>query len=312
MRSTLLRVQARLSALLVSLTVAAPAGTAILSRRAGAANSDAAIAKGAIVGTGGLLMGLKACATSADDVARAGLMGGRAVASGGRAAGSGLAHTGGAFDDVARAGGTVLDDAGRLRPGAGAGAVALEDAGRAGLVVEEGAGGARSAGRTSPGRPTTGDPTTLDVAEHVVDAVDLAADLADAAGKRQDAAREQEPGQPGLVTARMGDGSDRRSSDRPTPQRPSAPWHGRWTDGAVVLQLAPGPGNAGTPAGRGLLGTLTQDGKAWNLVGKLDARGELDAWCVERRSSIHVWGTLVDGTLEVRWLTRTARLRRAR
>jgi hypothetical protein len=310
MRSTLLRVRARLSALLVSLTVAAPAAPAILSRRAGSASSDAAVAKGAIVGTGGLLMGLKACATSADDVARAGMLGGRAVAGGGR----GLAHTGGAFDDVARAGGTALDDAGRLRPPA----VALEDGGRAGLAVEEGSGGARGAGRTSPapaspaptrpaptsaGRPT-GDPTALDVAEHVVDAVDLAADLADAAGKRNDAAQE-----PRQVTARIGGGP----GDRPAPQRPSAPWHGRWTDGAVVLQLAPGPGNAGTPAGRGLAGTLTQDGKAWNLVGKLDARGELDAWCVERRSSIHVWGALAaDGTLEVRWLARGARLRRAR
>jgi len=309
MRSTLLRVQARLSALLVSLTVAAPAATAVLSRRAGAANSDAAIAKGAIVGTGGLLMGLKACATSADDVARAGLMGGRAMTSGGRAAGSGLAHTGGVVDDVARTGGAVLDDASRFHPPA----VAFEDGGRAALAVEEGAGGARSAGRTSPaptraGRPS-GEPTALDVAEHVVDAVDLATDLADAAGKRQDAVREQEPGQPGLVTARMGDGSD-----RPAPQRPSAPWHGRWTDGAVVLQLAPGPGNAGTPAGRGLSGTLTQEGKAWSLVGKVDARGELDAWCVERRfSSIHVWGALgTDGSLEVRWSTRSARLRRAR
>lgn len=304
MRSTLLRVRARLSALLVSLTVAAPAAPAILSRRAGSASSDAAVAKGAIVGTGGLLMGLKACATSADDVARAGMLGGRAVAGGGRAAGSGLAHTGGAFDDVARAGGTALDDASRVRPPA----VALEDGSRAALAAEEGAGGAHSAGRTSPaptsaGRPS-GDPTALDVAEHVVDAIDLAADLADAAGKRNDAAQE-----PRQVTAKIGGGP----GDRPAPQRPSAPWHGRWTDGAVVLQLAPGPGNAGTPAGRGLAGTLTQDGKAWNLVGRLDARGELDAWCVERRSSIHVWGALAaDGTLEVRWLARGARLRRAR
>lgn len=298
MRSTLLRAQARLSALLVSLTVAAPAGTAILSRRAGAASSDAAIAKGAIVGTGGLLMGLKACATSADDVARAGLMGGRAMASGGgRAAGSGLAHGGGALDDVARAGGSAMDDVGR-----GAGAVAVEDAGRAGLVVEDAGraglaveeGGARSAGQT--GR-TTGNPTALDVGEHVVDAIDVAADVADAAVGRQDAAREE----PGPVTARIGGGPGE------PPRRPEASWHGRWTDGAVVLQLEPGPRS------RGLRGTLTQGGKTWTLAGKVDARGELDAWCVDQRRSIHVWGTLAaDGSVDVRWLTRSVRLRRAR